>query len=291
MARPDADYTTLTQVRRMITPAATDTNDDDILRRKIQAASGILRGRCRRSFVPYLATLRFDAVPGVRLTPYELMLDEDLLAVTTATNGDGTTISSGNLVLRPLNAPPYHALCIKRSAGVTWAWDDDWEQAISIAGVWGYHEDYANAFADSGETISSLSTGATTFTATDADGQDADGRDRFEVGRYLRLGGTNSSEIVKVTDRNTTTQLVTIRRAQLGTSAAAIASQTTIYSYRQTPAIEEATARLAVWLYQHRDARDGMLQLLDSNITLQDNTLKDIFAVADGYIRRTVVSA
>lgn len=62
----------------------------------------------------------------------------DLCAITSVTNGDGTTVASSSYVTEPRNETPYQALRLKQSASVAWTYDDTPEDAISITGRWAY---------------------------------------------------------------------------------------------------------------------------------------------------------
>ena len=70
----------------------------------------------------------------------ELKLDDDLLTVTTLTNGDGTVLTSTYYNLVPKNSSPYYAISLKEAAGYIWEADTsgNYENAISIVGTWGY---------------------------------------------------------------------------------------------------------------------------------------------------------
>lgn len=285
--RPKADYTTFTQVFRAIlndNPSA--TSDNEFIKGCITNASAMMSAHCRRAFVPYVATHTYDAI-GDHVGPYHLDLNEDLLELTALTNGDSTAISLSALVLKPSNVFPKWRIQLKQNQNVIFTYAGDWEDAISVQGIHGFHEDYANAYGDTLENVpvGNLSSSATSFTAVDVDAADDSGRQRFEIGQYLKI----ESEVVKVINLDTATNLVTIRRAQLGTTAAAHAAGVDILSYRQMPDIEKQCERLAIWLYQHRDVSGGTVQLLDGSIVLRDDTLKDIFAKLDTYKRKSTL--
>lgn len=284
--RPTADYTTLTQIQRAILKgSAAVTVDDAFLKQCITQASAMITAHCNRVFVPYASSFTFDAL-GSHIGPFHLDMSEDLLDISTLANGDGATISGSAFVLRPSNVYPKWRVQLKQSSGITFTYSGDWEDAITLAGIFGFHEDYPRAFGDTLEDVpgGGLTSSATSFTAVDADGLDDAGRQRFEVGQYLKI----DSEVVKVVGLNTTTNVVDIRRAQLGTTAAAHSAGVSIFSYRQTPDIEKQCERLTVWLYQHRDSSGGTVQLLDGSVVLRDDTLKDIFAKLERYQRKAI---
>lgn len=86
------------------------------------------------------ATRVFDAVRDV--DGQMLILDHDLISVTTLTNGDGVTISASAYTLEGIggerNQAPYRRIRLKTSSALTWRYTTDPEGAISLLGRWGY---------------------------------------------------------------------------------------------------------------------------------------------------------
>jgi hypothetical protein len=87
-----------------------------------------------RRFEAVTATRYYDARAISYSDPQKLFLDDDLLTVTTLTNGDGVALSGSDYFLEPYNAAPYHA--IRAKLGKSWAFVTDGR--ISVAGTWGY---------------------------------------------------------------------------------------------------------------------------------------------------------
>lgn len=82
------------------------------------------------------ATRLYDA-PAER----ELFIDDDdLLTVTTLTNGDGTVLTTADYILLPNNATPKFGIKLRESSSYSWEPTSagNYEQAISVAGTWGY---------------------------------------------------------------------------------------------------------------------------------------------------------
>ena len=68
-----------------------------------------------------------------------LWLGDDLVTVTTLTNGDASTstISSSKYWLMPRNeGPPYFGIQLKSDIATSWEWGTD--KWVSVAGTWGY---------------------------------------------------------------------------------------------------------------------------------------------------------
>ncbi len=129
------DYTTVGEVKTYLHIGG--TGDDDLIEDLVTRASRIIDAHCGRWFAADTQTRYYDAV-GPHITGRLLLLDADLLSLTTLTNGDGAEISSDDIILRPINWPPYFGIALKASSGLSWAYSDDPEGAISVAGTWGY---------------------------------------------------------------------------------------------------------------------------------------------------------
>lgn len=129
-------YCTLAEFKAYDVPsAATDSADDAVIEDIIEAASRYIDQETRRTFYARSETRYFSVPPG-----RELCLDDDLLSITTLTNGDTTVISSSYYYLWPRNSAPYSRIVLKQSSSILWALDSDGnsEYVISVAGNWGY---------------------------------------------------------------------------------------------------------------------------------------------------------
>lgn len=128
-------YASLTDFKQYANITASDTADDDIIVACLAGAQQFIDNFTYRHFEPVTETRYFDTPPDEML-----YLDDDLLSVTSITNGSGTAPTSAQYVLVPSNYERKWGIKIKASSGVTWETDsaDDSEQAIQIRGVWGY---------------------------------------------------------------------------------------------------------------------------------------------------------
>lgn len=127
-----ADYCTTAEVKALA--GATLTTDDTLIAALITRASAMIDRYTGRTFVERTETRYFT--PGVDNDGNLLMLDDDLLNITTLTNGDGTTIPSTGYTLIPLNGLPKYA--VKLKVAYSWQSPTDPDGAIIIAGSWGY---------------------------------------------------------------------------------------------------------------------------------------------------------
>jgi hypothetical protein len=111
------------------------TTDDALLTSKIARAQGIIERKTTRKFEAYTATRLFDIPRGRKLD-----LDEDLISVTTFTNGDGSVIDPASYHLWPNNYTPKRAIVLNMASGQVWypGSSGNTEQALSVLGSWGY---------------------------------------------------------------------------------------------------------------------------------------------------------
>lgn len=124
-------YTTLNVVKQNL--GADTAADDTILNQKIAAAQAEIDRYTGRTFEAVTAT-RYYNENYWGFDGKLLLLDSDLLTVTTLTNGDGDVIPSSGYWLEPQNQAPY--TCIRLKSAYDWTIDEDGQ--ISIAGTWGY---------------------------------------------------------------------------------------------------------------------------------------------------------
>jgi hypothetical protein len=115
----------------------TGSGDDTLIAALCVRAQALVDRYCNRTFEAASNTNRtFDAVRDV--SGRVLYLDEDLASINTITNGDATSVTSGQYVTEPRQTTPYHALRLLASANIAWTYTTDPENAITISGKWAY---------------------------------------------------------------------------------------------------------------------------------------------------------
>ena len=128
---PD-DYTTWAAVKTYLDISG--TGDDALGALLVNRVTDAIDRYCRRRFRAVTATRYFDVPSGDTL-----FLDDDLLSITTLTNGDGNVITSASYVLLPKNKSPKYAIRLKENTSTVWEGSTTTDyQAISVAGSWGY---------------------------------------------------------------------------------------------------------------------------------------------------------
>lgn len=237
---------TLYRLRGQLGFAAGDTAEDGRLLATLVAATTLIERGAGRRFTPRLATLLHTVRPD---TPQELLLTDDLLALTTLLNGDGRTIAPADVLILPGSR-------LRLKGGAAFTWQDTPHQAISVSGLWGWHDDWARAWRGSSDSVQNnpLSAGATVLNVLDADGPDSFAEaPRFQVGQLLRL----EAEYVRVLAVNPAANTLSILRGVNGTTAAAHAVHTPLDIYQPPHDAELLCLRLAMWLFREPNTVNG----------------------------------
>jgi len=235
---------TLDQLRTRLGLASADTADDPRLLNALQAAAAQIERATGRRFSP-----RQKAIQHNYSSSLELLLDDDLLELTSITNGDGSSLNLTDVIPVPDEAP-FSYLRLTGSSAFTW--NSSPLQAVTVNGIWGWHDRPAEMWRVSGDTVQNnpLSSSATNLTVMDADGADSDGSfPRFQVGHLLKI----DSEFLRVTAVNTVSNIVTVTRAANGTTAASHTLNTPIWAYQPPAEINDVALRWASWLYKDAD--------------------------------------
>lgn len=236
----------------------------------------------KRVFVPERITYTYDhpdpeayraAYGGSGFTtfPNTLKLDHDLLSLITLTTNNGATpITSGNIILRTgdsLNYLPKDTIELNIDGDQTaFLYSGTPQEANTVDGVWGYNERYASAWQtlDTIQDTGGINTTATTITVEDADAFDEMGiKPRFQEQQLLRLGITETSELVYVINVNHSANTLEVTRGVNGSTAAVAAKDSVIQVYRPMAEIKHAMLILAAHAYRRKDTvgREGDKQL------------------------------
>ena len=114
--------------------------DDTLITALISRAQKAIDTYTQRTFEASADTERtFDTSRDV--DGPTLYLDEDLCAITTITNGDGTEVTATEYTTEPRNRTPYYAIRLLSSANVFWMQSTttyDPEDAITVEGRWAF---------------------------------------------------------------------------------------------------------------------------------------------------------
>ncbi len=128
-------YARLAELKTYLGLSATETTDDRLLSSMLSRATAAITAYCGRTFEARTETRYFTR--DAREDDI-LYVDDDLLTVTTLTNGDTTATAIGSTYywLWPRNASRYYAIKLKSTWTAGWTWDTDC--FVSVAGTWGW---------------------------------------------------------------------------------------------------------------------------------------------------------
>lgn len=268
-------YISLDELKRVLEIDEQANNKrDPILRQFCIRASAFFDARCTnkvfpaRSFAPVYETRYFphpvrtsgsDLVQNVAGSVAELRLCDDLLAIDTlTTNNGGTTITSSDYFLYKwpgrVQPGPFDTIGLLPGGTVSaFEYDTNMFNANAVAGWWGYHDDWGNAWEDSQQTVQDdpLTISATTLTVSDADADDLYGLPNvFQNLQLIKI----ESEYLWANKVDPSTNVLTVVRGVNGTTAAEHAQGTAIYIYRPMHDIKLGLEYLATHLYKRKDS-------------------------------------
>jgi hypothetical protein len=236
-------YATLTDFKSFQTISSTDATDDSVIEKMLEGASRWIDSYTGRRFYPIIATRYFD-VPQEVNKPKLLQLDDDLLALTTLTNGDDTTITSTDYLLQPVNASPKWGIQLKPSSDVYWEYDssNEYLAVIDVLGWWGYHDEYSQrAWSTAGTLGAALNASALSATMTAGHTLQAAG------GQILKI----DNEII-ISTASGATSLTILKRGDNGSTAAAHDNASTVYLWNPMAKIHETCLEVSMNLYRKR---------------------------------------
>jgi hypothetical protein len=132
-------YTTRQEVLDLIRAESTDVLDDAVIDALITQASRWIDRHTGRTFYARTETRLYD-VPDYDDDGRTLFLDDDLLTVTTLTNGDLVVLTTADYFLLPRNETPKYAVKLKDVSDKIWEVDSNSssEGVISLVGTWGF---------------------------------------------------------------------------------------------------------------------------------------------------------
>jgi hypothetical protein len=241
------EYVTLDNLRSYLSLASADTSDDTELKKFIRDASRAIDRHTRRRFYPVrtASPLRYN-IPS----DLELVVKEDLLEVKGLSDLNGSSAISSNVFWLQSgddwNQTPYDRIVIDDSSGSAFNYSGTPQRGVHIDAIVGYHEDYANAWVNTGASL----TGTLGATVTLASVSGSAGDDVF--GAPSRIQAMN---IIKVDEeymyvsQGTNTSIVQVIRGINGTSAVAHAASATIYRWNTEQDLQTACLELSSYYY------------------------------------------
>jgi hypothetical protein len=176
----------------------------------IHSVSREIDNLTNRHFYPRRETQYYDTP---RLPTSAIIFDDDLLDLTTLVNGDGNPITSSYYKLYPLNRTPKAKVVVLASSPEQWSTDSggNLEGAITLAGIFGYHTDYINAWVATGGTVQNVTSIDATNTSLIVE------TGKIKMGWLLQIG---TEWLYASAVSVSTTDTVTVARGVNGSTAA-----------------------------------------------------------------------
>jgi hypothetical protein len=262
-------YASVADFQAYVTPRGqtigTDATDDATVADLLSQAARTIDSLCGRSFYPRIETRLYD-IPECQNDGRIIYLDDDLLDLTTLTNGDLTVITTADYNLKPKNAYPKWGVCLKDASSVTWTVDSSGndEDVISVAGVWGYRQQYNQRGWLQAGTLGAAVANTTGLSLTITTGH------TLAKDTIIKI----DSEIFMLTATGATSGTV-LARGDNGSTAATHLISAPIYTWQVQPEIKQATVQLAAKLYIQRlgittvfTAENGKPQYPDFDVSM-----------------------
>lgn len=237
----------------------------------------------RPLFLPYTEARKF-LVTSERINSSlnTFRLDGPLLELT-ALSVAGTALTPGTTVtLYPdPDMPPFNE--VRLTDYSTWygyCAADNAPAFVTATGVWGLHRDYANAWLTVDALAADITASVASLTVADADGLDDYGfTPRLSEGQILRI----DSEYLIVLTVNTGTNVLTVKRGQLGSTAAAHAQSDAVEIFQVEEPIKFVVARQAAFIWARQGAYTTMQSDGISEVRYPPDLLAELRAVESDY--------
>jgi hypothetical protein len=158
--------------------------------------------------------------------------------------------------------PPYDTILFNRyvdiALGARWG-GSGFNDRLRILGEWGYNENPAYAY----ETISTLTAGVNATTVSIPVASAA----LFTLYSYARVG----DELMLITGRNTSTNVLTVKRGVNGFTATTHDSAAVVSVWQIQPDVQLAVTRLSALAYQRRTDIGNLVQVVQTGVTMTDS--------------------
>jgi hypothetical protein len=225
-------------LRRHLGLAAADTAEDSRLLECLRAASAQIERAAGRRFLPRHAAVAHTS----GITRNELLLDDDLLALTSLED------TSGSIPLEDVDRLPASGVAsllrLKHGRCFT-----PGETGVTVTGIWGWHDDWEDAWRSSHDGVEDdvLESTATVIHVQDADAEDGElETPRFQVGQLIAI----HEEWMRIMRVDAVSNSLHVYRAVCGTTSASYMRFSNIMVYHPAPDVRDLTVRWAAWLYK-----------------------------------------
>jgi hypothetical protein len=236
------EYLTLAAFKRYQGIDVDQYDQDWLIAELLESASRAWDIWTRRRFYPRVETRYYDHQES-----YQLRLDDDLLEVTTLKTDEGDdTVSAADywpMAGNSYGVTPYSRIVLKTTTTTPLTYSTIRRRANQVTGIWGYHTDWANAWALAATTAEALDATETGIDVADVAGLEAGMLLRVDT-EYLYLSGVDGSA-----------NELTVTRGANGSTAATHTTSASVYRYKPDAGVVQAVRRLAAWLWHQKDSQ------------------------------------
>lgn len=268
MPKYTPDLTTPERIKRLRGFETIDSEDPHLID-LIHEASAYLQTETRRTFVPYVGTLYFDANQKRTLS-----FHEDVLAISAITNGDGASITGTQYRLVDPNLRPYWGIELLTSANTTWTYTNDRQNAVTVIGTLGFHEDYDHAWKSLTTIVGTLTVSGTTVGVGDTT--------NLDVLDYVRFATNDIRQITAISSAGT----LTLEGSQLGTTPSTHNPGTAVEVYQVPPRVRRAANMLVSHMYERAPTAGNRIQFADGSVLTDDELPKEVLKFVATFHRR-----
>lgn len=156
-------YCTREQVKAAADISSTALHNSTIDRLSLSGSRSIDE-MCLRRFYPFIGIREFDWPDDIQGNSYRLWLGEWQLVDLDSVTSGGNTYTADQLVLYPNGGPPYDRIEIDLGGGSSFGGGASWQNAVSVAGTFGYNDTRQACTV----TTASLTNSATTVLVDDS---------------------------------------------------------------------------------------------------------------------------
>lgn len=286
-------YATLAETKQFMA-AESSIDDVDLLGLIRQVSNRIdkmfMPKRKAPVFAPYIETRNNYRLTGEKTNSYDgtYYFGEPLLALSGVSVGSTALTPGTNVQVWQGDLSPYMTLGLVDSCCGSWGRyvncsGCNGSPFVSIAGTWGYHTDYANAWLDTLQVIpvANLTISAISFVVANVDAPNANGlTPALSAGNLIQV----DTEWMEVASTDITSNVVTVRRGVNGSTAAAHTAGAIIYAFQVEEQVKRATYRQAageytkIGAYDESTVQDLSTVTFFADVLAEFNTLLTLFA-------------
>lgn len=253
--------------------ASADATDDAVILDLLEQACRFLDDQIgSHVFYPSVITRLYNATPN-----RYILLGADLLEVTSFLNGNAVAVTTADYLLDDVNNFPKFGIFLRDTSSIIWYPNTyaSFQQAISLTGVWGWHDDYNNAWVQAG-TLGAAITDTTGLSVTMTAGH------ALATGQIWKIG----SEIVQGSVSVNT--LTLNKRGDNGSTTATHLNGAAVYYWKPVHLAKMSALEIAHYAYERRYGKsvDSSATVTAAGIVLSP---RDIPTMAQKFIKSFII--